>query len=101
MCTVSEAADEETVSIDVMDVSDFDGDDNDICDEVPPSPRPPSHPRPHSQAAEQESPRVSSMGRRVHTRNQRDGINAVCSVLGRQFTFSLSVLFCTCQTAEF
>jgi len=69
------------VSVDVMDVSDFDGDDNgELCDEVPPSPRPPTHPRPQSRTAEQRSPRVPSTPRRLHARNQHDTTTAVCNV---------------------
>lgn len=84
------AADEETVSIDVMDVSDFDGDDNnDVCAEVVPSPRPPSQPRPQSHAAEHDcSPRQPSTAFRLHaTNHQHDRTSAVRSVLSRRFSY--------------
>jgi len=63
------AVEEQTVSIDVLDVSDFEADNNNISDEVAASPKPPSHPRPRSQDSqdtERESPRVALMGQRMH-----------------------------------
>jgi len=83
---LSLAAEEQTVSIDVMDVSDFDGDDNGICNEVPPSPRPPSSPRPQSQIGQHDvrtaAPQGPLMGRRMKNQTrQRDRVNAVRSIL--------------------
>jgi len=82
------AADDQTVSIEVLDVSDFDGDDVNMNDEVPPSPRPPSRPRTQSETAERDSPRALLMGRRLvrhnHHSSQISSANAVSSSLAYQ-----------------
>ena len=69
-------------------MSDFDADENDIRDEVPASPRPPSHPRPRSKAGQPDSPRIDSprmtlMIDRVHATSaaSQDTVNIVCNIL--------------------
>lgn len=104
-CSV--AAEEQTVSIDVMDVSDYDGDDNDMHDEVASSPRPPSQPWPPSHADQSEVdesqtglqdtgaglPQVTLIGRRVRGRS-RDSQHNELNVCNMVFLY-LRGLCCT------
>ena len=85
-----------------MDVSDFDGDDDGMLDEVPPSPRPPSHPRPQSQAGTQDtrtdSPRAV-MGRRVHATSRASQQNVVSSIVLFCLLHLYSVTLCCISRA--
>ena len=122
-CSV--AAEEQTVSIDVMDVSDYDGDDIDMHDEAAASPWPPSQPRPPSHAEVDQSqtgpqdtgadlPQVTLMSRRGRGRSQDSQHNRlnVCSMLFLYLSglcgtalccsvFSLCCIYISCLSSAF
>jgi len=79
-------AEEQTVSIDVLDMSDFDADDDDngdvIHDDIGASPRPPSQPRPQTRIRCQhdDSPqRVAVLANRLHATARDNFVNVVCN----------------------
>jgi len=89
-CSVA-GEEQQTVSIDVMDVSDFDGiDDNCMNDEVVLSPQPLSEPRPPSQNTGRDSPRVAVTGRRLQARTQfsQHSTDNVCTCVSSDYHVS-------------
>jgi len=97
----SVAAEEQTISIDVLDVSDFDADDNDVPDEVPASPRPPTLARPTSQTGQQDgeidSPQVALRSHRkrvTSAASQEDAVNIVCNIIACNILLLLVFYVC-------